>query len=474
MEEAATGKNTGTRFWNFLDNFKGDKVIWMIVLLLILISLITTFASASGLAKGDTTRLDIFFSQFKLACAGLAIIIVCYNIPGIGYIRFFSSTGFFVSLLLLFCLIAGIGTININGAERALQVGGMQIYIFEVIKVAMVMYLAWAIDSYRKDSFKLPRIMSLISPRLTFFEKPAAKRIIYIYLPVIAVIGGMFKGGISSTLFTGLIMFLIILIGGMPKKEIFGALGAGCCLIGLFVGMYFASDGEMFPRIGTGVNRLTLHREYRIIEEENRLQALEEARGGSHRWSADYMDAIDRIRQPESAKLAVKEGGLIGKGPGNSTQKYSVYAIFSDYIYSFIIEEYGLIGGIIVLMLYVSLLARGSLIVELCDSCFAKIAVAGLVLLITGQAFMHMMINVNLGPLTGQTLPMVSHGSSSFLSFSVAFGVLLSISRLARKNMDAKMAEMETARAEAAAAAGEDEAEDDIITENTGKDEYLQ
>ena len=193
MEEAATGKNTGTRFWNFLDNFKGDKVIWMIVLLLILISLITTFASASGLAKGDTTRLDIFFSQFKLACAGLAIIIVCYNIPGIGYIRFFSSTGFFVSLLLLFCLIAGIGTININGAERALQVGGMQIYIFEVIKVAMVMYLDSEIARYRKDSFKLPRIMSLISPRLTFFEKPAAKRIIYIYLPVIAVIGGMFK-----------------------------------------------------------------------------------------------------------------------------------------------------------------------------------------------------------------------------------------------------------------------------------------
>ena len=461
-------------FWSFFDNFKGDKVIWMIVLLLILISLVTIFASASGLAKGDTSRLDIFFSQFKLACAGLAIIILCYNIPSIGFIRLFSQTGFFVSAVLLFCLIAGIGTININGAERALQIGGMQVYIFEVIKVAMVMYLAWAIDSYRKDSFKLPRIMSLISPRLSFFEKPAAKRIIYIYLPVIAVIGGMFKGGISSTLFTGLIMFLIILIGGMPKKEIFGALGAGCCLIGLFVGMYFASDGEMFPRIGTGVNRLTLHREYRIIEEENRLQALEEARGGSHRWSADYMDAIDRIRQPESAKLAVKEGGLIGKGPGNSTQKYSVYAIFSDYIYSFIIEEYGLIGGIIVLMLYVSLLARGSLIVELCDSCFAKIAVAGLVLLITGQAFMHMMINVNLGPLTGQTLPMVSHGSSSFLSFSVAFGVLLSISRLARKNMDAKMAEMEMARAEAAAAACEDEAEDDIVTENTGKDEYLQ
>ncbi len=430
-------------FWNFLDNFKGDKVIWMIVLLLILISLVTIFASASGLAKGDTTRLDIFFSQFKLACAGLAIIVICYNIPGIGFIRRFSATGFLVSFILLFCLIAGFGTINLNGAERALEIGGLQIYIFEVIKVAMVMYLAWAIDAYKRDAFRLPKALAILSPKLEFLDRPLSKRVLYIYLPIMIVLVGMFKGGISSTLFTGLIMFLMILIGGMPKKEIFGALGIGCCFIGLFVGLYFASNGEMFSRIGTGINRLTLHKEYRIIEEENMRQAMEEARGETHVWSDEYREAIDKIRQPESAKLAVKEGGLIGKGPGNSTQKYSVYAIFSDYIYSFIIEEYGLVGAIIVLILYVSLLARGSLIVELCDTCFAKTAVAGLVLLITGQAFMHMMINVNIGPLTGQTLPMISHGSSSFLSFSVAFGVLLSISRLAKKNMDAKIAEMQ-------------------------------
>ncbi len=446
-------------FWSFFDNFKGDKVIWMIALLLILISLITIFASASGLAKGDTSRLDIFFSQFKLACAGLAIIILCYNIPSIGFIRLFSQTGFIVSAGLLFCLIAGIGTITINGAQRALQIGGMQVYVFEVIKVAMVMYLAWAIDSYKKDSFRLPKTLTVISPALGFLDRPIAKRIMYIYLPIIIVAGGMFKGGISSTLFTGLIMFLIILIGGMPKREIFGALGIGCCLIGLAVGIYFASDGKAFSRIGTGISRLTLHKEYAVIENENRLQEIEAARGERHVWSRDYMEAIDKIRQPESAKIAVKEGGFFGKGPGNSTQKYSVYAIFSDYIYSFIIEEYGLFGGIIVLLLYVSLLARGSLIVRLCDSTFAKIAVAGLVLLITGQAFMHMFINVNIGPLTGQTLPMISHGSSSFLSFSVAFGVLLSISKLAKKNMDARIAEMQAAQEAEAAAVPDTEEE---------------
>ena len=174
MEEN-TGKEK-RNFWNFIDNFKGDKVIWMIVLLLILISLITIFASASGLAKGDTSRLDIFFSQFKLACAGLAIIILCYNIPSIGFIRFFSQTGFAISLALLVCLIAGFGTININGAERALEIFGMQVYIFEVIKVAMVMYLAWAIDSYKKDSFRLPKAIKVLSPRLGFVDTPLAKR----------------------------------------------------------------------------------------------------------------------------------------------------------------------------------------------------------------------------------------------------------------------------------------------------------
>ena len=86
-------------------------------------------------------------------------------------------------------------------------------------------------------------------------------------------------------------------------------------------------------------------------------------------------------------------------------------------------------------MLYVSLLARGSMIARLCDNEFAKVAVGGLSLLITGQAFMHMFVNVDIGPMTGQTLPLISHGSSAFLMFSVAFGVILSISRMTREKI---------------------------------------
>ncbi|MBQ2197435.1 MAG: FtsW/RodA/SpoVE family cell cycle protein, partial [Bacteroidales bacterium] len=134
-------------------------------------------------------------------------------------------------------------------------------------------------------------------------------------------------------------------------------------------------------------------------------------------------------------KIAIKEGRIIGKGPGRSTQRYVVPIMFEDYMFSFIVEEYGLLGGIFVIILYISLLARGSLIVRNCDNHFAKTAVAGLVILITGQAMMHIFINCDMGPLTGQTLPLISHGNSSYLMFSLAFGIILSISKMARKKI---------------------------------------
>jgi cell division protein FtsW len=109
--------------------------------------------------------------------------------------------------------------------------------------------------------------------------------------------------------------------------------------------------------------------------------------------------------------------------------------MYSDYMFSFIIEEYGLWGAFLVIALYVSLLARGSMIARLSDNEYAKIVVGGLSLLITGQAFLHMFVNVDIGPMTGQTLPLVSHGSSAFLMFSIAFGVILSISRMNRERI---------------------------------------
>ena len=135
-----------------------------------------------------------------------------------------------------------------------------------------------------------------------------------------------------------------------------------------------------------------------------------------------------------SAKVADHEGKILGNSIGNSTQKYKVDNIYGDYMYSFLIEEYGLIGGIIVIMLYVSLLARSAIIARKCENDFEKYAIGGLAVLISGQAFLHILVNVDIGPMTGQTLPLISHGSSAFLVFCIAFGIILSISRLANKS----------------------------------------
>ena len=186
------------------------------------------------------------------------------------------------------------------------------------------------------------------------------------------------------------------------------------------VAIHKMSDGKAIKRVGTMISRMNA--DYDI----DRLEGL---------TGDDYNNMRDTLSQPVSAKIAVHEGGLLGKGIGNSTQKYRVQNIYGDYMYSFIVEEYGLIGGLFILILYVSLLARSSIIARMCNDDFAKFVLGGLALLITGQAFMHILVNVDIGPMTGQTLPLISHGASAFLVFCIAFGIILSISRMTKKKI---------------------------------------
>jgi cell division protein FtsW len=229
-------------------------------------------------------------------------------------------------------------------------------------------------------------------------------------------------GSNSSAIFVGGILVATLLVGGVQMRKILMLAVLGVGLLAGVVGIHLLSGGKAIKRVGTFLSR---------IEADYSAEQLEKVPAKS----AEFYDILDEIKQPYSAKVAVHEGGILGKGSGNSTQKYVVAVMYGDYMYSFIIEEYGLWGAIFVIILYVSLLARGSMIARLCENEFAKIAVGGLSVLITGQAFMHMFVNVDIGPMTGQTLPLISHGSSAFLMFSAAFGVILSISRMAREKI---------------------------------------
>jgi len=425
-------------FWRTIDSIAGDKVVWIIVLLLTMFSILAIFSSTSLLREGSKDRIDFITEHIGVAVAGLVITFCLYKIPWIGLFRAMSKAGFalsFILLLILDCHVRLPGVVEaeyINGAWRTLRVLGQQFHVFEVVKVAMVLYLAWAMHAYKEDQRTLSRGKRSDWLRLAnsfarnkslhFLASPLGKRIIYMYLPIIVTCAMVMPGSNSSALFIGFILIVVLLIGDLPKKEIFLAGAAGVAALGLIVGIYFISDGKVFGRVETLISRL--HADYDV----SRLEGL---RPGS----IEFHDELDKIKQPYSAKIAIHEGGIIGKHSGNSTQKYVVSNIYGDYMYSFIIEEYGLLGGIIVLFLYVTLLARGSMIARNCSNEYAKIAVGGLSILITGQAFMHMMVNVGLMPMTGQTLPLISHGSFAFLVFCIAFGVILSISRMAQKKI---------------------------------------
>ena len=421
-----------TTFWNFFDNLEGDKVVWMIALLLMLISIVAIFSSTSQLAISlNTSRMAIVTRQIKVTLFGLAVIVICYNIPKIGIFRVLSQLGYLVSMFFLMILVihkpvGPFKPIMLNSAWRIIQIGSFQLHVFEVVKVAMVMYLAWAVNAYRNDKFM---IANLLAQKYPFWKKPLVKKIVYIYIPIFTVCFGIMRGSLSSTLFIGGIMFITILIGGISVKELVipGLVAVGLLIgcIGINAASDKPSDQKPFPHLESALNRLSSN------SDENNFETLRRA----PRNSAEFQEALDKLMQPVSAKIAIHEGGLIGKGPGRSTQRYVVPIMFEDYMFSFIVEEYGLLGGLLVIILYISLLARGALIARNCDNHFAKTAVAGLVILVTGQAMMHIMINCDMGPLTGQTLPLVSHGNSSFIMFSLAFGIILSISKMARRKI---------------------------------------
>ena len=431
------GNDSKGGFWNFIDRIEGDKVVWIIVFMLTMISARAIFSSTSQLTDAKSDRIDLIKSHSLFIIIGYLIIFALYNIKKIGWFRVASKMGFFVSFILLILLAfrADLGFIKaqyINHAWRTLSVFGFQLHVYEVVKVAMVMYLAWALHAYKQDqediakkrptrNFKFLNYLGGISI-FSFMKNPFWKRLFYMYVPMVIICLLVMMGSNSSAIFIGGIMLATLLIGGIPFKEIGLALAGALVALGIGFGLHTITDGKMFPRMETFVNRL---------QADYSPERLNELTPKSKEW----YDVRDAIKQPYTARIAVHEGGLLGKGSGNSTQKYVVTHIYSDYMFSFLVEEYGLIGGILVILLYVSLLARGSMIARLCTNEFAKIAVGGLSILITGQAFMHMFVNVGIGPMTGQTLPLISDGSFAFLVFCFAFGIILSISRMARNRI---------------------------------------
>lgn len=405
--------------WYFISNLKGDKVIWSILLLLMLLSLLFVFSSVSK--KGAGASIATFKDQLVTVLLGLVAVTIVYNFK-IDWLQKLSRWGFWFSFLCLVSLsIFGTET---NEAKRYITIFGLQVHMLEITKVAILMYIAWVADAFDKKKVLLFDKLALKFPKL---QKPVYRKLVYIYLPFLITVGLAMKSSNTTGLFLALIMMVTIGVGTKEIKTLL-IMGVGLfSMVLILFGVYQTSvaHGDVPPkcqRIGTGINR---------IISVNDVKNFKEAKNAT-----DRQRALDKIRQPYSARIAIHQGTGLGKGPGQSTQKYVVPIMAEDYMFSFIVEEYGWLS-LFVIALYLSLIARGVLVIQNCGTnTFAICSIFGLVLLISGQAFIHIFVNMDFGILTGQTLPLLSHGSFAFICFSIAFGIILCISQVAYKGME--------------------------------------
>ena len=411
------------QFWKL----KGDRVIWIIVVFFAMISIAAVFSSSSFLASSrGISKTVIFMEQTKSVLMGFFALLVCYLIP-LRFYRTFSFVIYGASVLMLLMLFVPGLRAEINGAVRGIKIHGHTFQVFEFAKIGVILYLA--------------RAMELWGDTLDDFKQFALK----ILLPVGVVCLLIMQNSFSSALLIGLISFLILFFMNVRFKNLaitVGILAGVVLLMFLTYHAFFAGRperlqsgvGKIFNRFGTVEGRLTAHFEKEEADMENLSRT-------------ELQQLKDKDRQSENAKVAISEGGIFGKGPGKSTQRYSLSMAFSDFIYAFIVEEYGLLGGGFVILLYLIFLFRCIRLCQRCKATYSSVLIVGLAFLITTQAFLHILVNVRILPITGHTLPLISHGGTAYLVLSGAFGMILSVNKQLEKQ-DA----LERAAREAAAA----------------------
>lgn len=455
-EKDIKAKEEQTAQEEVMSRLHGDKVIWAIFFLLSLISIALIYSASSSLAymKGSS-NFAILMKQVRFVVLGVAALFICYKVPPKWY-RAVSMLALLLAIVLLVLTLAvGVKT---NDAQRWLSIGGLQFQPTEFAKIAIVLYLARALEIMKIDTYK------------SFLIK--------IIAPIGFCIVLVLVGSVSAALYLALICFIVLFIAGIKPSYLLKTVGLGAAAVVLLIVVHLASKPftsehrGVFPRMDTAIERF------------NRFFQSEESESAKNLSPRELQKIADETLQADMAQIAVKEGGLLGKGPGKSTQRYVLPHPYSDYIYSIILEEYGLAGGFLVMMLYVWFFYRCVLIVKGCRTVFSAVTAGGLGAVILVQAMLHILVNVGIFPVTGHTLPLISLGGTSFIIISCAFGIILSISRTKedaeamiqekqRQEKEQKRLERELKREEERQAAQAEQLKQEAMTQEE-RDEYLK
>jgi cell division protein FtsW len=366
-----------------LNHIKGDKVIWMVVIILSVLSLLAVYSSTGTLAykyqEGNT--LYYMMKHLIILVLGFALMYIAHLIKYTYYSRIFQIALYIAIPLLIVTLFFGK---DVNEARRALPLPfGLTFQASDLAKLTLVMYLA--------------RILTKKQEVIKDFKSAFMP----IMLPVLLVCGLILPGNLSTALMLFVTSLVLMFIGRVRMKYIMSLAGISAGVFAIFILVMMALPQERQGRLQTW---------------ENRIESF-------------FDDGGQEDDQVVQSKIAVASGGILGKMPGNSTQRNFLSHPYSDFIFAIILEEYGLLGGSFVVLLYLILLFRAVRIVTRIPGTFGALLTIGVAFLLVFQALINMGVAVDLLPVTGQPLPLVSMGGTSIWFTSLSIGILLSASR---------------------------------------------
>lgn len=371
----------------FLQHLEGDKAIWAVVALLALFSFLPVYSASSNLVYvvGNGTTIGHLLKHGMLLILGFGIIYGMHKIPT-HYYKGLSIIALPVVILLLIYTLAQGTTIEGANASRWIRLPfvGITFQTSNLAAVVLMVYVA--------------RYLSKIRDRKITFKES----ILPLWLPVSVILLLILPANFSTAAILFVMILTLCFLGGYPLKYLVGMVASGIAFLALFI-LVAKAIPDVFPnRVDTWMNRV------------------------EHFWDGE--DGVGDY-QIEKAKIAIASGGVMGNGAGKSVMKHFLPQSSSDFIYAIIIEEYGLVGGFSLMFLYLLLLFRIVVVANANTSVFGKLVVMGVGLPIIFQALINMAVAVELFPVTGQTLPLISSGGTSIWMTCMAIGVVLSSSR---------------------------------------------
>lgn len=374
---------------------KGDKVIWSVFIALAIISLIEVFSSTSTIVYRQQNHWGPILRHATFLLGGVGVILFMHNVP----YKYFSSLIFVLFGSVILLLLTPVLGETVNGADRWIKIMGISIQPSEIAKISLMGTIAFLLSKQNSNN-----------------EKTLFKWMIGLMIGVSFIIA---IDNLSTAVLLFSVCYILMFIGGVKIKRLgkvalIGIAGIVLAVLLLKVIPTQSTDSGPLKRLATWQSRINEFGSSDIEDEES------------------YYQITDKNFQVAHSKIAIANGGLFGKFPGNSKERDFLPQAYSDFIYSIILEEMGLLGGTFVLILYIIILMRAGKIAKKTDKLFPKYLILGSALMLAMQAFVNMAVAVNLIPVTGQPLPLISRGGTSTLITCAYFGIILSADRFGK------------------------------------------